>query len=100
MTSIIGYLDSREPSKEKGEVVLDIITIGNTTREIFNFTGSIRDLLNLNHSVSGEYRIKCIDGVCESSKYSWKIYVNERLISKSSYVYTVGDGDKVQVSLI
>lgn len=97
--SFLGYQEERDKQVEPGNVTLKIITLGNTTQLSYNFGGTIKELLLIDHNVTGVYRLECLDGVCESSEYAWEIRVNEKLISKSIHQQIVGDKDLVLVTL-
>lgn len=96
--SFLGYLQESE-NIAHGEVALKIVTLGNTTIEVYNYSGTIRNLLLQDHNATGKYRLECLDDVCESSELAWEIRVNEKLISKSYQSRNVGDKDFVLVSL-
>ncbi len=92
-------LRERKVQHEGGFVTLTIKSIGNTTIEYYNGSGSNPlQLLKIKHNVEttlNKQFVKCIDNVCAENEYSWSLFVNDKYINYGVNAYKVKRGDTI-----
>lgn len=86
-------------NNEWGIVTLRISSIGNSTIERFNSSGTTAiELLEHRHDVKknyGEY-VECIDDVCGNKEYMWTFYVNGEKSVVGASQYNVKKEDEIE----
>ncbi len=96
--SLIG-LKQQQVKSETGLITLRIKSIGNTTVEYYNGSGSSPlKLLEIRHNVKtglNKQFVKCIDGVCAENEYGWSLFVNDKYINYAVNTYKIKRGDKI-----
>ena len=100
IASLIGFYIEKKQLSNEGKAALIIRTLGETTREEFNFTsGTAWGLLNHNHNIRAilnDKFIECIDSICADGKYLWMFYVNNRTVNYGIKNYRLKDGDIIE----
>jgi len=100
--SLMVWLGSTQTQKRshEGLVQLRISVMGRTTLEQYNASHvSLLNLLRQHHNVSYNGRLKCLDGLCDSNRYFWRLSVNNEEAALGVQQYTVMPGDNISLSL-
>ncbi len=96
--SLIG-LREKGIKSETGLVELTIRSLGNTTSEYYDGSGtSPLELLKQRHDVKTSLNnqfVKCIDNVCVENEYGWSLFVNDKYINYGVNAYKIKRGDKI-----
>ena len=77
-------------------VSLELSVLGKTTTENYNASGvNLRELLEVKHNVTFTGRLRCIDNICDSGKYWWRVMVNNKMLMQGAEQYIVQKGDSI-----